>query len=67
MKNPSPWSDAGWVESDVPVKLSSCCSVPVYMSRGDGVTIGSCAKCDRNVVRINPKTGKQEIPESDEE
>lgn len=58
----SPWSDTGWVPSSVTVKESPCCKAEVYMSRGDGVLIGTCAVCDAYVARINPKTGEQEVP-----
>lgn len=40
--------------------LSPCHHVPLYASRGDGVTIGSCSVCDKDVVRVNPHTGVQE-------
>lgn len=40
--------------------ISSCCSTKVYMSRGDGVMIGSCAHCGAYIVRLNPETGVEE-------
>lgn len=60
----NPWAKIGWSVSDTPVKESSCCGVHVSMSRGDGTTMGTCDKCDAVVVRINPTTGQQEIPDT---
>lgn len=39
---------------------SPCCKKTLYMSIGDGVVIGSCSRCRKNVIRINPRTGNQE-------
>lgn len=39
---------------------SPCCNVTIDMSRGDGITIGSCSNCDTSVCRVNPRTGQQE-------
>lgn len=39
---------------------SPCCNAQIDASRGDGVTIGSCANCGTNVCRINPRTDQQE-------
>lgn len=57
----SPWNDAGWVEYEPEVHTSPCHWAPVDLSRGDGVTMGTCRQCRAVVVRINPKTQKQEI------
>ena len=65
MSKVSPWAKVGWIESDESMKQSPCCGVSVYMSRGDGVSMGTCAKCDQVVVRINPTTGKQEVPDTE--
>jgi hypothetical protein len=64
MSKANPWSKVGWTEAEEPVKLSPCCGLKVFMSRGDGVTMGTCEKCDAVVVRINPITGKQEVPDT---
>jgi hypothetical protein len=40
--------------------LSPCHHVPLYAARADGVIVGSCPKCDEDVVRVNPCTGRQE-------
>ena len=38
-----------------------CCKrAQVDMSLSDGVLVGSCSKCGKNVVRLNPRTGNQE-------
>ena len=63
-KKANPWAKVGWTEIDEPVLQSPCCGVRVSMSRGDGVSMGTCDKCDAVVVRINPTTGKQEIPDT---
>ena len=65
MKKVNPWTNIGWTESEKPVTESPCCGVSVFMSCGDGVTMGTCAKCDAVVVRINSTTGKQEIPDTE--
>lgn len=39
---------------------SPCCGASIDASRGDGVWIGSCSACGANVIRINPRTGRQE-------
>jgi len=40
--------------------IKCCRGARISMSLGDGVLIGSCSRCDKNVVRINPRTGNQE-------
>lgn len=57
-----PWSDAGWVEQRRLVRHSPCCKDAVWSSLADGVVAGSCARCGEWVVRLNPKTRKQEVP-----
>ena len=42
------------------LKRSPCCGVKILTSLADGVLVGSCRKCEKPVVRLNPKTGKQE-------
>jgi len=38
-----------------------CCKgARIDGSMSDGVMVGSCSKCGKNVVRMNPRTGKQE-------
>ena len=40
---------------------AKCCKrAKVLISLSDGVLVGSCSKCGRNVVRLNPRTGNQE-------
>lgn len=39
---------------------SPCHHIVMHMSRGDGVTIGICSLCGKNVIRINPRTQKEE-------
>lgn len=41
-------------------RWSNCCRTKIIMSVADGIVVGSCAKCGKNVVRLNPRTGKQE-------
>jgi len=40
--------------------VSPCCNASIGMTLGDGVQIGSCNQCFKNVVRINPNTGVEE-------
>ena len=40
--------------------LSPCCNVLIVASLGDGVVIGICSECGKDVIRLNPKTGQQE-------
>ncbi|HZT98983.1 MAG TPA: hypothetical protein VFA10_04950 [Ktedonobacteraceae bacterium] len=40
--------------------LSPCHQAVIEASLGDGVLIGSCSACGTNVVRVSPRTGKQE-------
>jgi hypothetical protein len=63
----NPWAKVGWVETEdqKPMKQSPCCGVAIYFSRGDGVNMGTCQKCDMVVVRQNPTTGKQEVPDTE--
>ena len=42
------------------VLLSPCHQAPIEASYGDGVLIGSCSTCGKDVVRVNPRIGKQE-------
>jgi hypothetical protein len=65
MSKANPWGKVGWIEMEEAINQSPCCGVSVFMSRGDGVTMGTCAKCDQVVVRINSKTGKQEVPDTE--
>ncbi len=58
---PSPWSDEGWFESDQEVKRSHCHDAKVFFSRGDGVSAGTCSVCHTTIVRVNPRTQKQEV------
>ncbi|MBU0531561.1 MAG: hypothetical protein ABIG32_01255 [Candidatus Uhrbacteria bacterium] len=39
---------------------SPCCNATIDGSLGDGVLIGSCAKCGQSVCRVDPKTRKAE-------
>lgn len=39
---------------------SPCCNATIYISRGDGVMIGTCSKCLDDVCRVNPRTGQHE-------
>lgn len=39
---------------------SECCDAPILASLGDGVLIGSCSGCGKNVIRKNPRTGALE-------
>ncbi|PIR94561.1 hypothetical protein COT97_00790 [Candidatus Falkowbacteria bacterium CG10_big_fil_rev_8_21_14_0_10_39_11] len=39
---------------------SLCCNVKLEFSLADGVQVGSCSKCHKNVARINLKTGQEE-------
>ena len=39
---------------------SRCCNATILMSRGDGVMMGTCARCDETVCRLNPRTGRAE-------
>lgn len=42
-------------------KHVKCCKgARIYMSLSDGVIVGSCSECNKNIVRVNPRTGKQE-------
>jgi hypothetical protein len=43
------------------LKCSPCCDDKIYASLGDGVLVGSCAKCGKDVIRKNPRTGKIEL------
>lgn len=61
----SPWNDFGWKPYEGPVFCKDHPNAKVYMSRGDGVTMGTCAECNACVVRLNPKTNEQEIPDPD--
>lgn len=40
--------------------LSPCCSATIDVSLADGILVGSCSVCCKNVIRINPHTGVQE-------
>ena len=40
--------------------VSPCHQATISTSLGDGVLIGSCSVCDEPVVRVNPRTGRQE-------
>lgn len=40
--------------------LSPCCLANIAGSLGDGVLIGSCAKCFVSLTRVNPRTGVAE-------
>lgn len=40
--------------------LSLCHNAKIDASLGDGVLMGSCSVCGENVVRVNPRIGKQE-------
>lgn len=42
-------------------KRSRCCRARIWMSRADGVSVGSCSKCTKNIVRVNPRI--ESIPE----
>ena len=44
----------------VPVKSPCHRNSKIVSSLGDGVLVGSCEKCGANLLRINPRTGKQE-------
>lgn len=41
-------------------KRSPCCDAKIDASLGDGVLIGSCSVCGKNILRLNPETGAQE-------
>lgn len=41
-------------------KRSQCCRAKIFSSLSDGVIVGSCSKCNTNIVRLNPRTGNQE-------
>lgn len=40
--------------------LSPCCLANIGGSLGDGVIIGSCTKCYKQLTRVNPTTGVAE-------
>ena len=40
--------------------MSPCCDAAIWLSRGDGVMIGSCGQCLSMVCRINPRSGVAE-------
>jgi len=40
--------------------VSPCHNAKIGFSLGDGVQIGSCQECYKDVVRINPQTGVEE-------
>jgi len=40
--------------------LSPCCQVSIDSSLADGVLVGSCSSCKKNVIRINPETRVEE-------
>ena len=40
--------------------VKCCRKAKIYSSLADGVLVGSCSKCGKNVVRLNPRTGQQE-------
>ncbi len=42
------------------VLKSECCDATINASLGDGVLVGSCSKCHRDVCRTNPRTGRSE-------
>ena len=39
---------------------SSCCDATISASLADGVLVGSCSKCQSNLMRLNPQTGQTE-------
>lgn len=41
-------------------RISPCCNAVIDASRADGVLVGSCSSCGEDVLRIHPKTGKEE-------
>jgi hypothetical protein len=66
--DPTQWQLACkiWPDHYVVVELvSPCCSSTIDISRGDGVSIGSCSNCKKSVVRTNPQTGIQEWPDGE--
>ncbi len=40
--------------------FSPCHNVKLIASLGDGVLIGSCGECYKNISRVNPATGVTE-------
>lgn len=40
--------------------VKCCRGAQVNVSLSDGVLVGSCSRCNKNVVRVNPRTGNQE-------
>jgi len=40
--------------------LSPCHQAEIWGSLGDGVFIGSCSECFKDVKRLNPRTGVEE-------
>jgi len=39
---------------------SPCCEAEIFGSLGDGVLIGTCSFCHKDVSRVNPRTGDGE-------
>jgi len=35
---------------------SRCCNAPVKAALTDGILVGMCATCQRDVIRMNPRT-----------
>lgn len=58
----TPWRDSGWTDHPETVSKSACHDATIYATRSDGVTAGCCSECFVWVVRINPRTLRQEIP-----
>jgi hypothetical protein len=40
--------------------VKCCRGAQVNVSLSNGVLVGSCSRCNKNVVRVNPRTGNQE-------
>jgi hypothetical protein len=55
----------GWIQTDEVINQSPCCGVSVGTIISNGVTMGTCIKCDQVVFRLNPTTGKQETPDTE--
>lgn len=53
----NPLERSGYVDLE---PTSPCHSAKIDFSLGDGVRIGSCSECEKNVARVNPRTGTEE-------
>lgn len=42
------------------LRLSPCCHANIGASLADGVLVGHCTQCHKDLCRVNPRTGARE-------